>query len=183
MDEETKLQPGKLPILCYPDPHLREATVAVTDIDSELLDLTTKMVATMRDAEGIGLAAPQIGRHEKIIVVDTSENHETVMLLANPEVVSASKKLNEYEEGCLSIPGVVAKVKRPEQVTVSALNLETGQVQIYEAEGLLATCLQHEIDHLNGILFIDHLTRLNRSRLLRQYQKQALKQTDSKSKL
>ena len=141
------------------------------------------MVCAMRAAEGIGLAAPQIGRREKIIVADISHGEEPPLLLANPEVGTKSNELKVYEEGCLSLPSITAEVKRPVQVSVNALNLTTGQAQTYQAEGLLAICLQHEIDHLNGVLFIDHLSRLRRSRLLRQYRKQDEHSTQEQHKL
>ena len=133
------------------------------------------MVDTMYELSGIGLAATQVGVDQRIIVADVSEERNQPRMLANPGVIEWSEEQNTHEEGCLSVPGVVAPVTRAAIVKVEAIDIETGSKVVLDANGLLATCLQHEIDHLDGILFFDHLTRLRRARLLRQYKK-ALKE-------
>ena len=157
-------------IQIYPQPVLRCKAEPVAEIDQDTIALLDEMVATMRKAEGIGLAAVQVGIARRVIVVDVTAGEQGPLRLINPRIVSASDELSAREEGCLSIPGVTAPVKRPARVVVEATD-ETGSKLTIEAEDLLATCLQHEIDHLDGILFIDHISRLRRRRVLAQYRK------------
>lgn len=159
-----------LPILQYPDPILSQIAEPVTSFDDNLKLLASNMAETMYSAPGIGLAANQVGVLKRIIVVDVSEDHSNLLTLINPEILAHSDTLEECEEGCLSLKGLYEKVKRPDKVTVRAQNLD-GQPFEIQAEGLLAVCLQHEIDHLNGIVFIDHLSRLKKDRAKTKLQK------------
>jgi peptide deformylase len=164
-----------LPILEYPDPKLREKCVPANSVDERIRAILNDMAETMYDAPGVGLAAAQVGVKERLIVVDVGSDDEeerTARLykLVNPEIIEAEGTI-EYEEGCLSIPGVKDVVKRSGFVKVRALNEQGITIEI-EAEGLLAVCLQHEIDHLDGILFFDHLSRIKRERLLTRLEKQ-----------
>ncbi|MDD2941484.1 MAG: peptide deformylase [bacterium] len=167
-----------LELVLYPDPTLKEPCSTVTVVNDEIRALLSDMAETMYAEEGIGLAAPQIGSDHRVIVVDVeqrrkSDNHSqelsSLLKLINPEIVSSSGKIKS-EEGCLSIPGVRETIERHETVVVRALDERGDSIEI-SADGLLAICLQHEIDHLDGILFIDHLTRLRRNLI-----KQKLKQ-------
>jgi peptide deformylase len=152
-----------LKIYEYPDPVLRKKTVKVTAFDEELTKLVEDMTDTMYDAPGIGLAAPQIGRSVKLIVVDTTvqiDGEKEYMSMVNPEII-AHEGIQLDEEGCLSVPELTANVKRYKRITVSYQNLE-GHTQEFSSEGRFSVVLQHEIDHLNGILFLDHLSSLKR---------------------
>jgi peptide deformylase len=152
-----------LKIYEYPDPVLRKKTVKVTAVDEELTKLVEDMADTMYDAPGIGLAAPQIGRSVKLIVVDTTvqiDGEKEYMSIVNPEII-AHEGIQLDEEGCLSVPELTANVKRYKRITVSYQNLE-GHTQEFSSEGRFSVVLQHEIDHLNGILFLDHLSSLKR---------------------
>lgn len=169
----------KYDVLLHPDDRLRNVAEPVAQCGPETTEIAERMLETMRVASGIGLAATQVGIDMRIIVADVSEEQNSPVMLANPKVVEQSKELNTHEEGCLSVPGVVAPIKRPAQVKVEAIDINFGKKVTIDADGLLATCLQHEIDHLDGILFFDHLTRLRRARLLRQYKKA---QEESKEK-
>ena len=162
------------PIITLPDPRLRLTCEPVAKVDAATRDLMDDMLETMYDAPGIGLAAIQIAIPKRIIVIDVAGNEETPqpLVFANPEILWASSEKRIYEEGCLSIPDYYEEVERPERVRVRFLDRE-GRAQEMEADGLLATCLQHEIDHLNGVLFIDHLSRLKRSRVIKKFEKQA----------
>ena len=157
-------------IRVYPEASLRCKAEPVAKIDRQTSALLDEMVSTMRRAEGIGLAAVQVGIAKRIIVVDITAGQEEPLRLINPRVVSASDDMNTRDEGCLSIPGVTAPVKRPAQVVVEATD-EAGKEFSIDAQDLLATCLQHEIDHLDGILFIDRISRLRRRRVLAQYRR------------
>ena len=157
-------------IRVYPDQALRCKAEPVTECDGQISALFDEMVKTMRSADGIGLAAVQVGIAKRLIVVDVTGGQDRPLRLINPRVVSASRDLSTNDEGCLSIPGVTAPVKRPAQVVVEATG-ETGERVSIDAQDLLATCLQHEIDHLDGILFIDRISRLRRRRVLSQYRK------------
>lgn len=152
-----------LKIYEYPDPVLRKKTVEVTAFDEELTKLVEDMADTMYDAPGIGLAAPQIGRSVKLIVVDATvqiDGEKEYMSMVNPEII-AHEGIQLDEEGCLSVPELTANVKRYKRITVSYQNLE-GHTQEFSTEGRFSVVLQHEIDHLNGILFLDHLSSLKR---------------------
>lgn len=148
-----------LELVLYPDPKLKEVSSEIQTIDDEIRELLNNMVETMYDAPGIGLAAPQIGKNIRAIVVDVGEEKgKNLLKLINPEIIESSGE-TKTEEGCLSIPGVSEIVTRPSNVTIRALDEHGKQVEL-SADGLLAVCLQHEIDHLDGILFIDHLSKL-----------------------
>ncbi|SIN87071.1 peptide deformylase [Halodesulfovibrio marinisediminis] len=150
-------------VLHYPDTRLVEKSKPIEKVTEEIKELAEAMVETMYKEEGIGLAAPQVGALHRLVVVDVSgpEVRNELMTLVNPEIITADGSCDS-EEGCLSVPGYRAKVKRSETVTVKAQDLEGNDVTI-EADGLLAICLQHEIDHLDGVLFIDKISRLKRS--------------------
>ena len=167
------------PIICLPDPRLKLVSEPVAQVDDEVRALLDDMLETMYDAPGVGLAAIQIAVPQRIIVMDTAKKDEAPqpLCLANPEIVWSSPETRVYEEGCLSIPEYYEEVERPDRVTVRFLDREGAQREI-EADGLLATCVQHEIDHLNGVLFIDHISRLKRSRVLKRFEK-AAKQGDT----
>lgn len=153
----------KLPILKYPDPVLARKAAAVAEITPELRQLAADMVETMYESEGIGLAAPQVGEGCRLIVVDVSgpEDRTDLRVLVNPEILTAEGQVDS-EEGCLSVIGLRSTISRAERVQVRGLNLD-GQDVIIDADGLLAICLQHEIDHLEGVLFIDRMSRLKRA--------------------
>ncbi len=158
-------------ILVYPDPELKKKSVPVTVINDKTLELVRDMKETMYDAPGVGLAAPQIGVHQRLIVIDVSGKDEKPELIVaiNPEIIHSEGESYE-EEGCLSVPGYAANVRRHARVVVKALNLE-GEEVIYKADELLAIAFQHEIDHLDGILFIDHLSNMKREIFLKKYRR------------
>ncbi len=161
------------PIITLPDEKtLRKVSKPVGAVDAAARKLFDDMLETMYEAPGIGLAAIQIGVPRRLLVVDLAKEGELAkpMCMANPEVVWASEAQSDYEEGCLSIPEFYEMVTRPSEVKVRYLD-RLGEAREVEAKGLLATCLQHEIDHLNGILFIDHISRLKRERVLKKFQK------------
>nr|CAD6426662.1 peptide deformylase [Rhizobium sp. Q54] len=162
------------PLIILPDPVLRQVSKPVEQVDSEITRLADDMLETMYDAPGIGLAAIQIGVPRRLLVIDVSKEDEEnkPMVFINPEIVGASDERSTYEEGCLSIPDYYAEVERPAMVTVSYVDRE-GKQQTIQADGLLATCLQHEIDHLNGVLFIDHISRLKREMVIKKFTKAA----------
>jgi peptide deformylase len=133
-------------------------------VDDRIRKLVADMAETMYAAPGIGLAATQVNVHERVVVIDITETHDQLQVFINPEITWSSDTLQSYEEGCLSIPGIYDKVERPDAVTVTALGLD-GKPFTLEADGLLAVCIQHEIDHLNGKLFTQHLSRLKQNRI------------------
>ncbi len=158
-----------MPILIHPDPRLKKKAAPVADISDKLRVLADNMLSTMYDAPGIGLAAPQVGILERLIVLDCVKGEgeaPRALVMFNPEVVAASDDLNTYEEGCLSIPEQFADVTRPAEVTVAWLDAD-GNPQQEDFDGLWATCVQHEIDHLEGKLFIDYLKPLRRQMITR----------------
>ncbi|EJW96556.1 Formylmethionine deformylase, partial [gut metagenome] len=150
-----------LPILQYPDPALTSKAETVTEFNEELRQLASDMAETMYAAPGVGLAANQIGILKRIVVIDVSDDKSDLLVLVNPEILSHTEELADFEEGCLSLKGLYEHVKRPNGVTVRAQNLD-GQFFEYSATGILAVCSQHEIDHLDGVVFIDHLSRLQK---------------------
>ena len=162
-----------LPIITAPDPRLKKKSKPVERVDDAIRQLMADMMSTMYAAPGIGLAAPQVGVLKRVIVIDAAREGDPSrpLKLANPEIVWASDDDNTYEEGCLSVPEHYAEVVRPRAVKVRYLD-ETGAKREIEAEGLLATCLQHEIDHLDGVLFLDHLSALKRNMILRKLLKE-----------
>jgi peptide deformylase len=167
------------PILVLPDPKLRQVSEPVAAVDDTTRALMDDMVDTMHDAPGIGLAAIQIGVPKRIVVLDLAKKDEPPQpqYFVNPEIVWSSEDKSVYEEGCLSIPEYYEEVERPAKVRARYLDRD-GAAQEIEAEGLAATALQHEIDHLNGVLFIDHISRLKRDRVIKKFVKQA-KQKES----
>jgi len=161
-----------LPILTAPDPRLKRKAAPVARVDDRIRQLMNDMAETMYAAPGIGLAAPQVGVLERVIVVDVAKEGEPSQLLkmANPEVLWVSDELETYNEGCLSLPDHYADVERPAACRVRYLD-EQGEIRELDAKGLLATCVQHEIDHLEGTLFVDHISALKRNIILRKLQK------------
>ena len=161
-----------LSILHYPDPRLHQVSEPVTEVDASIVQLAADMAETMYAAPGIGLAAPQIDVLKRIIVVDISHEKNQLMVLINPEIIEKEGDV-EYEEGCLSVPGIYELLvnKRAEKIRVRALGLD-GKVFELTADGLLAICLQHEIDHLDGKLFVDYLSELKRTRIRNKLKKQ-----------
>lgn len=169
-----------LPILSYPDPRLRTLAKPVEVVDDEIQALIDDMFATMYEANGIGLAATQVDRHIQLIVMDLSEGGDQPRVFINPKITPLVEDKKPYEEGCLSVPEVYDKVERPTKVKIEALDRD-GNAFIEEAEGLLAVCIQHEMDHLNGVLFVDYLSRLKQTRArdkVRKVVKQREKQTE-----
>lgn len=158
-----------LDILEFPDPRLRTKAKPVTNVDDSIRKLTQDMLETMYDAPGIGLAATQVNVHKRVIVVDISEEKNQPLVFINPEFIPLSGE-KEYEEGCLSVPGFHEIVVRPDLIRVKALD-EHGMPFEMDCSGVLSVCLQHEIDHLNGVLFVDHISKLKRDRIRRKLEK------------
>lgn len=156
--------PPLLPILCYPDPRLHTVARPVQSVDDRIRQLIPQMLATMYEAHGIGLAATQVDVHERLIVIDVSETRDQPMVLINPVIEWASPETRKGEEGCLSVPGVYDGVERSLAVRVRALDGE-GVQRTIEAEGMLAVCIQHEMDHLMGKVFVEYLSPLKRTRI------------------
>lgn len=159
-----------LKILHYPDPRLHKVAKPVEGIDDDIRRLAADMAETMYAAPGIGLAATQVDRHIQMIVVDVSEQRDDLKVFINPEIVEAQGEALG-EEGCLSVPGIYDKVKRAQRIRVRALNLQ-GEPFELEADGLLAVCIQHEIDHLRGKVFVEYLSRLKQDRIKQKLKKQ-----------
>ena len=162
------------PLIILPDPILRQVSKPVERVDDDLRRLADDMLETMYDAPGIGLAAIQIGLPLQMLVIDLAKDDQPKepQIIINPQIVAHGDEPSVYEEGCLSIPEYYAEVERPASVTVTYLDRD-GKQQTIEAEGLMATCLQHEIDHLNGVLFIDHISKLKRDMVMRKFKKLA----------
>jgi len=161
------------PIITIPDPVLRNQAAEIERVDDELRRLMDDMLATMYDAPGVGLAAPQIGIPRRLIVMDASkdEDEKTPIVMVNPRILERSEELRVHEEGCLSIPEVTAEVERPAMARIAYLDRE-GKPQEAELEGIWSTIVQHEVDHLNGVLFIDYLSRLKRDMIVKKFTKQ-----------
>jgi peptide deformylase len=153
-----------LPILCYPDPRLHKVAQPVAAFDERLSALIDDMLETMYDANGIGLAATQIDVHQRLVVIDASEERNKPLVLINPEITWMSDERVKGDEGCLSVPGIYDGVERATAVKVTALDRQ-GQTQNIEAEGLLAICIQHEMDHLKGKVFVEYLSPLKQGRI------------------
>jgi peptide deformylase len=164
-----------LPILKYPDPRLAAKASEVTVFDEALKQLAADMAETMYKAPGVGLAATQVDRHIRLIVIDVTEEKEDLKVFINPKIVEQSTETKPWEEGCLSLPGIYDKVTRPAEVTVEAQDLD-GKTFRLHCDGLLAVCIQHEMDHLEGIVFIDHLSMLKKSRICTKIRKQRLEE-------
>ena len=160
-----------LPILRYPDLRLKKVAVPVQKVDDNIKRLVGDMAETMYEAPGIGLAATQVDVHKRVVVIDISETRDDLLALINPEIVESTGQ-KVCEEGCLSVPGIYDKVERAESVVVRYLDLE-GQEKTISADGLLAVCLQHEIDHLEGKVFVEHLSLLKQTRIKAKLAKQA----------
>ncbi|MGO4573157.1 peptide deformylase [Microvirga sp. 2TAF3] len=166
------------PLVILPDPKLRLVSEPVKEITDEIRKLADDMLETMYDAPGVGLAAIQIGVPLRVVTMDVSksESEHQPLVLINPEVTWASEEKRVYEEGCLSIPEYYEEVERPDRVRFRYMNLN-GEIVEQDAEALMATCVQHEIDHLNGVLFIDHLSKLKRDRVMTKFKKAAKRET------
>jgi peptide deformylase len=160
-----------LEILEFPDPRLRTKAKPVTAVTQTTRRLIADMLETMYDAPGIGLAATQVNVHERILVIDVSDARNDPLVFINPEITVLDPELGQYDEGCLSVPGFYETVCRPSRVSVTAMNGD-GQSFIRELDGLLAICLQHEVDHLEGKLFVDYLSPLKRQRIRKKLEKQ-----------
>jgi len=166
-------------IIILPDKRLRQKSEPVKAVDAEVRALVDDMFETMYKAPGVGLAAIQIGVAQRIVTVDTAKKDEPKQpqVFINPEIVWTSEEKNTYEEGCLSIPEYYEEVERPSEVKVRFMDLQ-GKAQEVAAEGLLATVLQHEIDHINGVLFIDHISKLKRDRVIKKFAKAAKREAE-----
>lgn len=160
-----------LPILRYPDPRLHTRAASVCEVDDEVRRLVADMAETMYEAPGIGLAATQVNVHRRVVVIDVSEDKSALLALINPEIIARSGE-QVCEEGCLSVPGIYDRVTRSEMVRVRALNAQ-GQLFELEAEGLLAVCIQHELDHLDGKVFVEYLSQLKQVRIKSKLAKKA----------
>ena len=160
-----------LPILRFPDPRLKKVATPIPEIDESIKRLARDMAETMYEAPGIGLAATQVDVHKRLIVIDVSEARDELLTLINPEIAERDG-IQVCEEGCLSVPGIYDKVERAENVVVRYLDLK-GEKRTIEAHGLLAVCLQHEIDHLDGKVFVEHLSLLKQTRIKAKLAKQA----------
>ena len=169
------------PLIILPDPVLKLTSKPIERVDAALLKLADDMLDTMYDAPGIGLAAIQIALPLRMLVIDLAkgDDEKAPQLFINPEIIASSEDWSVYEEGCLSIPDYYAEVERPSGVRVKYID-RAGKQREIEAEGLLATCLQHEIDHLNGVLFIDHISKLKRDRVIKKFGKIAKHQGSSR---
>ncbi|WP_397474676.1 peptide deformylase [Pusillimonas sp.] len=166
-----------LPILRYPDPRLHKVAKPVQAVDDRIRQLVRDMAETMYDAPGVGLAATQVDVHERVVVIDVSEENNDLLVLINPEITWKSDDQQVYEEGCLSVPGVYDEVQRAAKIHVRALN-EQGEPFEFDAEGLLAVCVQHELDHLLGKVFVEYLSPLKQNRIktkIRKQEREALK--------
>ncbi len=155
---------AKLDILTYPDPRLHTVAKPVKEVDDRIRLLVKDMAETMYEAPGIGLAATQVNVHEQVVVIDVSETRDQLQVFINPEIVWASDKHKVWEEGCLSVPEVYDRVERPDRVRVRALN-EKGETFELDADDLLAVCIQHEMDHLLGKVFVEYLSPLKQNRI------------------
>ncbi len=162
------------PLVLLPDPILRQPSKTVERVDDDLRRLADDMLETMYDAPGIGLAAVQVGEPLRMLVMDVAkeDGEKQPFVLVNPQIVATGDDVSTYEEGCLSIPDYYAEVERPAAVTVKYLDRD-GKEQTLSADGMLATCVQHEIDHLNGVLFIDHISKLKRDMVVKKFTKLA----------
>lgn len=162
---------ARLNILEFPDPRLRTVAEPVEEVNDDIRQLCADMLETMYEAPGIGLAATQVNVHKRLLVCDVSEDGSDPLVFINPEIQGSSEDLSSYDEGCLSVPGFFEEVERPSKVVVKALD-EKGDAFEMQLEGLLATCVQHEIDHLEGKLFVDYISPMKRRRIRSKLEKQ-----------
>lgn len=161
-----------LPVLRFPDQRLRTKAAPVTEVNDKIKNIVSDMFDTMYDENGVGLAATQVDIHQQIVVIDVSEDKEQAYVLINPEIIKRNDETMINEEGCLSVPGCYAKVDRHTKVTVKALDINGDPFEL-DAEELLSICIQHELDHLKGVLFVDYLSPLKRNRIQKKLEKEA----------
>jgi len=159
-----------LTVLCYPDQRLHKVAKPVAQVDARIQKIVADMADTMYDAPGVGLAATQVDIHEQIVVIDVSDDQNDLMVFINPEIVWASPEKKSWREGCLSVPEFYDEVERPAEIRVRALNLKGEEFEL-EADGLLAVCLQHELDHLQGKVFVEYLSMLKQVRISQKMKK------------
>ena len=161
-----------LSVLCYPDPRLHKVAKPVEQVDARIKKIVADMADTMYEAPGVGLAATQVDIHERIVVIDVSDGQNELMVFINPEIVWASPETKSWREGCLSVPEFYDEVERPSEIRVKALDVDGKEFEI-DADGLLAVCLQHELDHLQGKVFVEYLSILKRTRISQKMKKRA----------
>ncbi len=161
-----------LNVLCYPDPRLHKVAKPVEQVDARIKKIVADMADTMYEAPGVGLAATQVDIHERIVVIDLSEEQNQLMVFINPEIIWSSPEKKSWREGCLSVPDFYDEVERPAQVRVKALDVDGKEFEL-DADGLLAVCLQHELDHLQGKVFVEYLSILKRTRVSQKLKKRA----------
>ena len=161
-----------LTVLCYPDPRLHKVAKPVAQVDARVKKIVADMADTMYEAPGVGLAATQVDIHERIVVIDVSDEQNELMVFINPEIIWASAETKSWREGCLSVPEFYDEVERSAQIRLKALDLDGKEFEI-EADGLLAVCLQHELDHLQGKVFVEYLSLLKRTRISQKMKKRA----------
>ncbi|WP_216152647.1 peptide deformylase [Polynucleobacter sp. JS-Safj-400b-B2] len=161
-----------LTVLCYPDPRLHKVAKPVAKVDARIQKIVTDMAETMYEAPGVGLAATQVDVHERIVVIDVSDEQNELMVFINPEIIWASPETKAWREGCLSVPDFYDEVERPSEIRVKALDVDGKEFEI-TADGLLAVCLQHELDHLQGKVFVEYLSILKRTRISQKMKKRA----------
>jgi peptide deformylase len=161
-----------LNVLCYPDPRLHKFAKPVAQVDDRIKKIVADMADTMYEAPGVGLAATQVDIHERILVIDVSDEQNNLQVFINPEIVWASPEKKSWREGCLSVPEFYDEIERPAQVRVKALDVDGKEFEI-DADGLLAVCLQHELDHLQGKVFVEYLSLLKRTRISQKLKKRA----------
>jgi len=161
-----------LNVLCYPDPRLHKVAKPVTQVDARIKKIVSDMAETMYEAPGVGLAATQVDIHERIIVIDVSDGQNELMVFINPEIIWASAETKSWREGCLSVPEFYDEVERSSEIRVKALDIDGKEFEI-AADGLLAVCLQHELDHLQGKVFVEYLSILKRTRISQKMKKRA----------
>ena len=161
-----------LPVLCYPDPRLHKVAKPVMQVDARIKKIVADMADTMYDAPGVGLAATQVDIHERIVVIDVSDDQNELMVFINPEIIWASAETKSWREGCLSVPDYYDEVDRPSEIRVKALDINGKEFEL-DADGLLAVCLQHELDHLQGKVFVEYLSILKRTRISQKMKKRA----------
>jgi peptide deformylase len=159
-------------VVCYPDPRLHKVAKPVEQVDARVQKIVADMAQTMYEAPGVGLAATQVDIHERIVVIDVSDDQNELMVFINPEIIWASAETKSWREGCLSVPDFYDEVERPAEIRVKALDIDGKEFEI-KADGLLAVCLQHELDHLQGKVFVEYLSMLKRTRISQKMKKRA----------